>query len=100
MQLAALESRIDELVLELRQYNGHRTVWLSEVGELIHSEPDDMLEVRGFAYITTMFRPTRDELTCAVLKHVPVELDEPIRRAMARWERPSLALESSLAPAM
>ncbi|HVI04060.1 MAG TPA: hypothetical protein VM869_35455 [Enhygromyxa sp.] len=100
MQLAALESRIDELVLELRQYNGHRTVWLSEVGELIHSEPDDMLEVRGFAYITTMFRPTRDELTCAVLKHVPVELDEPIRRAMARWERPSLAIESSLAPAM
>jgi hypothetical protein len=99
MQLAALESRIDELILELRQYNGHRTVWLSESAELVHSEPDDMLEVRGFAYITTMFRPSRDELTCAVLKHVPVELDEPMRRAMARWEAPSPMLET-LAPAM
>jgi hypothetical protein len=96
MQLASLESRIDELVLELRQFNGHRTVWLNEDGDLIHSEPDDMLEVRGFQYITTLFRPNRDELTCAVLKRVPVELDEPIRRAMALWEAPGAAL----APAM
>ncbi|MFO7563543.1 MAG: hypothetical protein R6X02_12930 [Enhygromyxa sp.] len=100
MQLAALESRIDELVLELRQFNGHRTVWRSESGELVHSEPEDMLEVRGFAYITTLFRPTREELTCAVLKHVPVELDEPVRRAMARWERPAALIEASLAPAL
>src|SRR5690606_37620964 len=98
MQLAALESRIDELVLELRQYNGHRTVWLSDAGELIHSEPEDMLEVRGFAYITTMYRPSRDELTCAVLKHVPVELGEPMRHAIARWQAP--VLEGALAPAM
>jgi hypothetical protein len=97
MQLAALESRIDELVLELRQYNGHRTLWLDELGDLIHSEPDDMLEVRGFQYITTMFRPDREDLTCAVLKLIPVELDEPIRRAMARWEAPSLA---TMTPAM
>jgi hypothetical protein len=99
MQLAVLESRIDELVIELHQFNGHRTVWLSESGELIHSEPEDMLEVRGFAYITTLFRPTRDDLTCAVLKLVPVELDEPVRRAMACWEAPSPMLESSLAVA-
>lgn len=100
MQLATLESRIDELVIELRQYCGHRTLWLDEDGDLIHSEPEDMLEVRGFQYITTLFRPTREELTCAILKRVPVELDEPIRHAMARWEAPSLLLESSLAPAM
>jgi hypothetical protein len=99
MQLAALESRIDDLVLELRQFNGHRTVWLSEAGELIHSEPEDMLEVRGFVYVTTLFRPTRDELTCAVLKHVPVELDEPVRRAIARWEAPAALLDSAYAPA-
>ena len=99
MQLAALENRIDELVLELRQYNGHRTVWLDEHGDLIHSEPEDMLEVRGFQYITTMFRPTREELTIAVLRLIPVELDEPIRRAMARWEAPSM-LEPALVPAM
>lgn len=89
MQLASLESRIDELVIELHSFNGHRTVWLDEEGELIHSEPEDMLEVRGFQYITTMFRPNREELTYAVLKLVPVELDEPIRRAMARWEAPA-----------
>ncbi len=99
MQLATLESRIDELVIELRQFNGHRTVWLDESGELIHSEPEDMLEVRGFQYITTMFRPNREELTCAVLKLVPVELDEPIRRAMARWEAPAV-LDAALVPAM
>jgi len=100
MQLAALESRIEELISELRQFNGHRTVWLSESGELIHAEPEDMLEVRGFHYITTLFRPTREELTCAVLKLVPVELDEPVRRAMARWEVPSAMLEGALAPAL
>lgn len=100
MQLATLESRIDELVTELRQFNGHRTVWLNEDGDLIHSEPEDMLEVRGFQYITTLFRPNREELTCAVLKRVPVELDEPIRHAMARWEAPAIVLEGSLAPAM
>jgi len=99
MQLAALESRIDELVLELRQFNGHRTVWLSELGELIHAEPEDMLEVRGFNYIATLFRPSREELTCATLKLVPVELDEPIRHAMARWEAPSM-LEGNLVPAL
>jgi hypothetical protein len=97
MQLAVLESRIDELVIELRDFNGHRTVWLSESGELIHSEPEDMLEVRGFAYITTLFRPTRDDLTCAVLKLVPVELDEPVRHAMAAWAAPSPMLEAALA---
>jgi hypothetical protein len=100
MQLAVLESRIDELVIELHQFNGHRTVWLTEAGELIHSEPEDMLEVRGFAYISTLFRPTRDDLTCAVLKAVPVELDEPVRRAMAVWAAPSPMLESTLAAAV
>jgi hypothetical protein len=98
MQLAALESRIDELVLELRQFNGHRTVWLSERGELIHAEPEDMLEIRGFQYIATLFRPGREELTCAALKILPVELDEPVRRAIAHWQAPPL-LDGHLAPA-
>lgn len=100
MQLAALESRIDELISELRQFNGHRTIWLSEQGELIHAEPEDMLEIRGFHYITTSFRPTREELTPAILKLVPVELDEPVRRALARWEVPSAVLEGGLVPAL
>jgi hypothetical protein len=99
MTLAALESRIDELVQELAQYRGFRTVWLSEEGELVHSEPEDMLEVRGFVYLTTVFRPDREELTAAALKYVEVELDEPVREAIASWEAvPVGSLTANLAP--
>lgn len=103
MQLAALESRIDELVQELAHYRGFRTVWLGEQGELIHAEPEDMLEIRGFAYVATLFRPSHEDLTSAALRVVNVELDEPVRRAMASWQAPGasvLALDSSLVPAM
>ena len=98
MQLATLENRIDELAKELALYNGHRTVWLSEAGELVHAEPEDMLELRGFTYVFTTFRPSREELTLAALRFVPVELDEPVRRAMATWAAP--ALDGNLVPAM
>ena len=77
MQLAALEGRLDQLVDELAQYSGHRTLWLSEAGDLIHSEPEDMLEVHGYRYIATLFHPGREELTTATLKVVPVELFGP-----------------------
>lgn len=98
MQLAVLESRIDELVQELAQYRGFRTVWLGDRGELFHSEPDD--ELRGFSYVATVFRPDRDELTNAALRVISVELDEPVRRALASWQAPLPAFESSLVPAM
>ena len=100
MQLAALESRIDDIVSELAQFNGYRTVWYGERGELVHAEPEDMLEIRGFAYVATLFQPTREELTTAALKVIPVELDEPVRMAMATWEAPLPRLESNLVPAM
>ncbi|KIG19523.1 hypothetical protein DB30_00032 [Enhygromyxa salina] len=100
MLLAALESRIDDMVSELAQFHGYRTVWLGENGQLFHAEPEDMLELRGFTCIATMLRPTREELTAAALKIVTVELDEPLRRAMASWEAPISALESNLIPAM
>lgn len=100
MQLAALESRINELVYELAEYRGFRTVWLGEQGELIHSEPEDMLELRGFTYVATLFRPSREDLTQAALRMVPVELDEPVRRAMGSWQAPLASLDASLVPAM
>lgn len=100
MQLAALESRVDEIVSELAQFHGYRTVWLGERGNLIHAEPEDMLEVRGFRYIATLLKPSREELTSAALKIVPVELDEPVRRAMASWEAPLPHLDGSLAAAL
>jgi len=101
MQLAALESRIDEIVTELAQFHGFRTIWLSEDGLLVHAEPEDMLELRGFRYVMTAFRPTREDLTTAALRVVPVELDTPVREAMDRWKAPlSPALDSNLVPAM
>jgi hypothetical protein len=101
MQLATLESRIDELVLELADYRGFRTVWLTERGELIHTEPDDMLELRGYAYVATLFRPSRDDVTTAALRVVTVELDEPVRRAMATWQAPGPSmLAAGLSPAL
>lgn len=98
MQLATLESRVDDIVSELAQFNGYRTVWLSERGELFHAEPEDMLELSGFIYVTTMFKPTREQLMTAALRLVPVELDEPVRLAMAGWKAP--ALEPTLATAI
>lgn len=102
MQLAALENRIEELVQELAEFRGFRTVWMGERGELIHAEPEDMLEIRGFTYVATLFRPTREDLTAAALRIVPVELDEPVRKAMAGWQAPAIsgALDSNLVPAM
>lgn len=100
MLLAALESRIDDMVSELAQFHGYRTVWLGENGQLFHAEPEDMLELRGFVCIATVLRPGREELTAAALKIVTVELDEPMRVAMAGWEAPISALDSNLIPAM
>ena len=98
MQLAALESRIDEIASELAQFNGYRTIWLSERGELLHAEPEDMLELSGFRYVTTMFKPTREQLMTAALRMVPVVLDEPVRLALAGWKAPARA--ACLAPAI
>ena len=50
-----------------------------------------MLEVRGFVYLTTVFRPDREELTAAALKYVEVELGEPVREAIASWEATPVA---------
>ena len=99
MQLATLETRIAQLADELAHYHGHRTVWLSENGELVHAEPEDMLELRGFTYVLTTFRPSCEELTTAALRVVSVELDEPVKRAMASWSAPMPAA-SNLVPAM
>lgn len=90
MQLAVLEARVDELVSDLAAYSGHRTLWLDPGGDIVHSEPDEELEDRGFAYVATLFQPSRDELNAAVLKRIPVELDEPLREALRTWEAPAV----------
>lgn len=90
MQLAVLEARIDDLVSDLAGYAGHRTLWLDSAGDIVHSEPDAILETHGFRYISTLFQPNREELTAAILRVVPVELDEPVRAALATWEAPAV----------
>lgn len=57
-----LETRIEALLGDLAEYHGYRTLWLDPQGELLHAEPDDMLEELGFDYVATLMRPTRDEL--------------------------------------
>ena len=91
MQLAALETRIDELVSDLDCYSGYRSLWLDPQGRIVHSEPEEMLELRGFRYITTLMQPDREELTAAILMAVPVELDEPVRQALSGWQAPAWA---------
>ncbi len=77
MLLSMLEKRVDELVGDLACYQGHRTLWLDQDQGIVHAEPDDMLDELGFAYIyiATVFQPNRDQLTAALLRSVPVELD-------------------------
>ncbi len=83
MQLASLDRRVDELVRELNQYYGHRTVWLDLNGRLIHAEPDEELEVRGYLYVTTVMRPDRETLLEAAARFVSVP---PAHRGVVDWD--------------
>lgn len=97
MLLSMLEKRVDELVGDLAGYHGYRTLWLDPQGDIVHAEPDDMLEEHGFELVATLLQPDRDQLTAALLRTVTVEPD----RAMAEptsWRRAGVAT-ASLAPA-
>ncbi|EDM80312.1 hypothetical protein PPSIR1_36717 [Plesiocystis pacifica SIR-1] len=91
MQLAVFEARIAELVTDLATYHGYRTLWLDLEDRIVHTEPEIELGGHGFRYITTLFQPNREVLTAEMLKIVPVELDEPVRRALSSWEAPAVA---------
>jgi hypothetical protein len=93
MQLSLLEKRVDELVGDLAGYHGHRTIWLDPRGDLVHAEPDDMLEELGFDYVATLMRPDRDQLTGVLLRRIPIEPERTI--SQPAWHGPA----ASLAPA-
>ena len=95
MEMPSLDRRVSELVAELAQYRGHRTLWLDLRGHLVHTEPDDELEGRGYLYVTTVLRPDRDTLTEAVSRFVSTA---PTHRGLATWESDDLAA-ANLAPA-
>lgn len=62
MSRVKAEAQIGRLVDELRHFRGHRTLWLDRRGYLCHSEPEDEYEEHGFTYVTTVLRPSADEL--------------------------------------
>jgi hypothetical protein len=98
MLLSMLEKRVDELVGDLAGYHGHRTLWLDSQGQILHSEPDDMLEEHGYDYVATLFQPDREQLTCALLRMVPVEADRATPELLASWHQAGVAT-ASLMPA-
>jgi hypothetical protein len=90
MLLSLLEKRVDELVGDLAGYHGYRTLWLDPHGEIVHAEPDDMLEELGYDSIATLMQPDRDQLTVALLRRIPIEGDRTLAQP-ASWHAASLA---------
>lgn len=59
--------RIADLVAELRAYHGYRTLWIDQArGLVLHAEPDDQLEARGYRYVATLMRPGPEVLAEAL----------------------------------
>lgn len=98
MLLSMLEKRVDELVGDLACYHGHRTLWLDSQGDILHAEPDDMLEELGYDYVATLLHPNREQLTGALLRLVPVEADRALPELHASWHQAGVA-SASLMPA-
>jgi hypothetical protein len=97
MHVSALERRIDELVHELAQYHGFRTLWLDARGQLRHSEPDDELEQLGWVYVATLDQPDREQLSEALTGVVPIELGAP---GVTAWKPAATpGIETVLIPA-
>jgi hypothetical protein len=82
MQVQAFERRVEELILELAQFSGYRTIWLDPRGLLCHTEPDEELEAEGYGYLATLMRPDREGLTEALAPRIPLELPTP---GVGRW---------------
>lgn len=97
MLLSMLEKRVDELVGDLACYHGHRTLWLDSHGGIVHGEPDDMLEELGYDYLATLFQLDREQLTCALLRVVPVEPDRA-PELLGSWHQAGV-VSASLMPA-
>ena len=94
MNVALLQARIDELVLELTQFRGFRTLWLDPQGDLCHAEPDLELEDLDYHYVATLMRPDKDTLTAALMRAVPMEGDP---RGVIAWRTP--VMDVALVPA-
>ncbi|RMG98892.1 MAG: hypothetical protein D6705_04655 [Deltaproteobacteria bacterium] len=94
MDARAFSQRIEGLAQELRGYHGHRTVWIDLDGSLVHAEPEEELERRGYLYVGTFLRPSADELAEAAGRFVA--LAPSVVRPAASVD---VGIEAGLAPA-
>jgi hypothetical protein len=63
----SLTRQIEDVVIAMRAYVGHRSVWLDPFGMLWHSEPEDEdLDAMGHRYIGTFLHPSTDDLCDAL----------------------------------
>jgi len=100
MQLSSLESRIEELTIELAQYHGYRTLWLDRAGELRHAEPEDEFESLGWVYVASLMQPDAETVTAVVTRIVPLKTSSQASHDVMRWEMGTRAgMESVLVPA-
>lgn len=92
----SLENEVCDLCSQLRDFNGHRTVWLDADDGIWHAEPDEMLEELGHRYVGTFLHPAHDELSEALAKLMPVR---PAVRIRPSLPAPAFARVGALAPA-
>lgn len=88
MEVGDFEAQVQQLVSTLGSFNGHRSIWLAQDGELWHAEPEDDLHDEGCRYVATLMQPTHEELTAALLPAVPLE--GVARMRVGRWSNPDL----------
>lgn len=92
-----LENEVEDLCVQLRSSNGHRTVWLDGENCMWHAEPDEMLEEMGHRYVGTFFRPAQEDLRDALAKLLPSR--PPMRMRPGSLPAPAFARVGALAPA-
>lgn len=96
MDVDTLQFEVEQLTEALRGFGGYRSVWRSPDGELVHSEPDEELELEGYRLLATLMRPDRDTVTAALMAAEP---PRPLveARVDVGWER--TAVPAELVPA-
>ena len=92
-----LENEVQDLCVQLRSFNGHRTVWLDGENGMWHAEPDEMLEEMGHRYVGTFFRPAHEDVCDALAKLMPVRPTMQMRPGSL--PAPAFARVGALAPA-
>lgn len=64
--MGSMPSVVD-LVRQLRAFDGYRTLWVDPKGtQLLHAEPDELLEDEGYRYVATLMRPGPEALAEAL----------------------------------